>query len=99
MTLRYVSHTLVILYLFTSMAFCSDKEEANKRYETSLEQLKSGKTDIDYVVFRLSCAASKYTCEADSDDVKKIRTAIESKKFNEGLKLVDKALEQVFVDI
>ena len=93
------SRIIFFLLIITVVSFGLDKEDSNKKYEKTLEQLKSGKIDINFKEFRLSCADSKYSCEADSDDVKKIRTILENKKFEEGLKIVNKSLEKTFVDI
>lgn len=88
-------------------AFCSclapaigkSNPEATAKYEKALEQLKAGDLKIDFKALRLNCANSKYLCQADSEDTKKIRALLSEKKFEEALKNVDKAIEDAFVDI
>ena len=63
-----------------------------------MQQLKSGDLKIDFKALRLNCAASKYECEADSDDTKQLFSLLNEKKFDQALKKVDQALDKVYVD-
>jgi len=52
----------------------------------------------DFKALRLNCAASKHQCEADSDEIKRLFSLLNDKKFDEVLKKVNQILEKVFVD-
>jgi hypothetical protein len=47
---------------------------------------------------RVNCAASKYECQANPDDIKLLSSLLNDKKFDQALKKVDQLLEKVFVD-
>jgi hypothetical protein len=84
----------------TSLVYGGDKQEAAKNYENALQQLKSGDFKIDFKALRMNCAYSRRSCEADSDDKKKIMSLLSEKKFDEALKEVNQELDDdVFVDI
>ena len=63
-----------------------------------MQQLKSGNLKIDFKALRINCAASKYECEADPDDIKPLSSLLTDQKFDQALKKVNKLLEKVFVD-
>jgi len=56
---------LAIVLLCTTLVHGKDNSEATANYEKALQQLKSGDFKIDFKALRLSCAGSKYECEAD----------------------------------
>jgi hypothetical protein len=89
---------LAILLLCTTLAEGKDNPTATANYEKALEQLKSGDSKIDFKALRLNCAASKYECQADSDEVKLLSSLLNDKKFDQALKKVNEMLEKVFVD-
>jgi hypothetical protein len=84
--------------LFTGFAYGKDNPAATASYEKALQQLKSGDLKIDFKALRLNCAASKYECEGDADDVKALFSLLNDKKFDQALKKVNQLLEKVFVD-
>jgi hypothetical protein len=53
---------------------------------------------IDFKALRVNCAASKYECEADPDEIKLLSSLLKDKKFDQALKKVNEMLEKVFVD-
>jgi Domain of unknown function (DUF4919) len=87
-----------MLLLCTSIVHGKDKPAATASYEKALQQLKSGELKIDFKALRIDCAASKYECEADSDDIKLLSSLLKDKKFDQALKKVNQLLEKVFVD-
>lgn len=89
---------LAIVLLSTALAHGKQNPVATASYEKALQQLKSGDLKIDFKALRVDCAASKYECEADSDDVKRLFSLLNDKKFDQALKKVDQLLEKVFVD-
>ena len=84
--------------LCTTFAQGKDNPAATANYEKELQQLKSGDLKTDFKALRLNCAASKYTCEADSDDIKLLFSLLNNKKFEQALTKVNQSLEKVFVD-
>jgi len=84
--------------LRTTFAQAKDNPTATANYERALQQLKSGDLKTDFKALRLNCAASKYQCEADSDEIKRLFSLLNDKKFDEVLKKVNQILEKVFVD-
>jgi Domain of unknown function (DUF4919) len=89
---------LAILMLCTTLAHGKDNPAATANYEKALQQLKSGDLKIDFKALRLNCAASKYECQADADDIKLLFSLLNDKKFDQALKKVNPILEKVFVD-
>jgi len=89
---------LAIVLLCTTLAHGKDNPAATASYEKALQQLKSGDLKIDFKALRLDCAASKYECQADADEVKLLFSLLNDKKFDEALKKVNQILEKVFVD-
>jgi len=84
--------------LCTPFAQGKDNRAATANYEKALQQLKSGDLKTDFKALRLNCAASKYECEADSDEIKLLFSLLNDKKFDQALKKVNQILEKVFVD-
>jgi Domain of unknown function (DUF4919) len=97
-TTRGLLWKLAMLLLCTSIVHGKDKPAATASYEKALQQLKSGELKIDFKALRIDCAASKYECEADSDDIKLLSSLLKDKKFDQALKKVNQLLEKVFVD-
>ena len=89
---------LAIVLLCTTLAHGKDNPAATASYEKALQQLKSGYLKLDFKALRLDCAASKYECQADADEVKLLFSLLNDKKFDEALKKVNQILEKVFVD-
>ena len=89
---------LIVLLLCLAFAQAKDNPEATASYEKALQQLKAGDVKVDFKSLRLNCAASKYECEADSDDIAPLFSLLKDKKFDQALKEVNKKLENVFVD-
>jgi Domain of unknown function (DUF4919) len=89
---------LAVVLLCTTFAQAKDNSTATANYEKALQQLKSGDLKTDFKALRLNCAASKYQCEADSDEIKRLFSLLDDKKFDEVLKKVNQILEKVFVD-
>jgi len=89
---------LAIVLLCTALAHAKDNPAATARYEKALQQLKSGDLKIDFKALRIDCAASKYECEADPDDIKLLSSRLNDKKFDQALKKVNQLLEKAFVD-
>ena len=87
-----------IVFLCTVLAQGKENPAATASYEKALQQLKSGNLNVDFKVMRLDCAASKYECEADSDDIKLMFSLLNDKKFDQALKKVNQILENIFVD-
>ena len=86
------------MLLCTPFAQGKDNRAATANYEKALQQLKSGDLKTDFKALRLNCAASKYECEADSDEIKLLFSLLNDKKFDQALKKVNQILEKVFVD-
>jgi hypothetical protein len=91
--------TIVAISYCFSPALGNENSEATNNYEKAIEKLKAGDLNVDFKVLRLNCAASKYSCEADSDDKKTIRDLLEKEKFNDALGKANKGIEGSFVDI
>jgi len=89
---------LAVVLLCTTFAQGKDNRAATANYEKALQQLKSGDLKTDFKALRLNCAASKYECEADSDEIKLVFSLLNDKKFDQALKKVNQILEKVFVD-
>lgn len=98
MKARRLLWKLALVMLCTTLAHGKDNPAAPANYEKALQQLKSGDLTIDFKALRLNCAASKYECQADADDVKLLFSLLNDKKFDQALKKVDPILEKVFVD-
>jgi len=71
--------------LCTTFGQAKDNPTATANYEKALQQLKSGDLKTDFKALRLNCAASKYQCEADSDEIKLLFSLLNDKKFEEVL--------------
>jgi uncharacterized protein DUF4919 len=89
---------LAIVLLCTALAHGKDNPAATAGYEKALQQLKSGDLKVDFNALRVNCAASKYECQAHSDDIKLLSSLINDKKFDQVLEKVNQLLEKVFVD-
>jgi hypothetical protein len=89
---------IAVVLLCTIFAHGKDNSEATANYEKALQQLKSGDLKIDFKALRLSCAGSRYECQADSDDIKLLSSLLNEKKFDQALKQVNTVLGKVFVD-
>jgi hypothetical protein len=89
---------IAIVLLCSTLAAAKDNPEATANYEKALKQLKSGDLWVDFKALRLNCAASKYECEADPDEIKLLFSLLKDKRFDQALKKADEALEKVFVD-
>jgi hypothetical protein len=89
---------LAVMLLCTTFAQGKDNPAATANYEKALQQLRSGDLKTDFKALRLNCAASKYECEADSDEIKLLFSLLNDKKFDQALKKVNQILEKVFVD-
>ena len=87
------------MLLCTALAHGKDNPAATAGYEKALQELKRGDLKIDFKALRVNCAASKYECEADPDDIKLLSSLLNDKKFDQALKKVDQLLEKVFVDV
>lgn len=98
MKTRGILWSLAIALLCTAFAYGKENPAATASYEKALQQLKSGDFKIDFKALRINCAASKYECEADSDDIKRLSSLLNDKKFDQALKKADQLLEKVFVD-
>jgi hypothetical protein len=84
--------------LCSTLSYGKDNPEATANYEKALQQLKSGDVRVDFKALRLNCAAGKYECQADSDDIKSLFSLLNDKKFDQALKKANQALEKIFVD-
>lgn len=91
--------TIVFICLGCFPALGDEEKDATAQYEKNLERLEAGDINIDFKKFRLNCADSKYSCEADSDLMKKMDALLAENKYEEALEKANKALENVFVDI
>ena len=98
METRRLRWKLAIVLLCSALAHGKDNTAATASYEKALQQLKSGDLKIDFKALRINCAASKYECEADPDDIKLLSAFLNDKKFDKALKKVNQILEKVFVD-
>ena len=83
MKTRRLLWKLAVMLLCTPLAQGRDNPTATASYEKALQQLKSGNLKIDFKALRLNCAASKYECEGDSEDVKALFSLLNDKKFDE----------------
>ena len=89
---------LVIMLSCATLSSGKDTSEATANYEKVLQQLKSGDIGVDFKALRLNCAASKYECQADADDIKLLHSLLNEKRFDHALTKVSNALDKVFVD-
>jgi len=89
---------LAIVLLCTTLANGKDNAAATAGYEKALQQLRSGDLKIDFKALRVNCAASKYECQGDSDDIKLLFSFLNDKKFDQALLRVNRILEKIFVD-
>ena len=89
---------LAIVLLCAALAHGKANPTATANYEQALQDLKSGDLKIDFKALRLNCAASKYQCEADANDIKSLSSLLNDKRFDQALQKVNKSLEKVFVD-
>lgn len=89
---------LAIVLVCATLAQGKANPAATANYEKALQELKSGDFKIDFKALRLNCAASKYECQADPDDIKALFSLLNDKKFDEALKKVNQSLDRVFVD-
>jgi hypothetical protein len=85
---------LAIVLLCSALARGKDNPAATASYEKALQQLKSGDLKIDFKALRVNCAASKYECQADPDDIKLLSSLLNDKKFDQALKKVNQLLER-----
>lgn len=98
MKTRRLLWRLAIVLLCTAFAYGKEDPAATANYEKALQQLKSGDLKIDFKALRINCAASKYECEADSDEIKQLFSLLNDKKYDQTLKKANQLLEKVFVD-
>lgn len=98
--MRSIAFWIVVAvgYCF-SPALGKDNPEAANNYENAIEILKTGDLNVDFKELRLNCAASKYSCEADTDDKKEIKNLLDEAKFDDALTKADKGIEEAYVDI
>lgn len=89
---------LAIVLLCAILAHGKANPAATANYEKAVQDLKSGNLKIDFKALRLNCAASKYECEADPDDIKSLFSLLNDKKVDQALIKVNEMLEKVFVD-
>jgi hypothetical protein len=89
---------IAITVLCAALAHGKENPAATANYEKALQQLKSGDLKVDFKALRLNCAASKYECQADPDDIKALFSLVNDKQFDQVLKKADLILEKVFVD-
>lgn len=98
MKIQRLRWMLALVLLCAAVAYGKENPEATANYERGLQQLKSGDTKVDFKALRLNCAASKYQCQADSDDTRALWSLLNKKKFDELLRRADEALQGTFVD-
>lgn len=98
MKTRRMLWKLVIVLYCVAVAHGKDNPTATANYEKALQQLKSGDLKTDFKALRINCAASKYECQADPDDIKLLFSLLKEKRFDQALKKVNQSLERVFVD-
>ena len=98
MKTRRVLWKLAIVLFCATLGYGKDNPAATASYEKALQQLKSGDLKIDFKALRVNCAASKYECQADQEDIKLLFSLLNDKKFDQALKKVNQILEKVFVD-
>ena len=99
---RSIALSIILAISFGSASgFALGKEESKStaNYEKALGQIKSGDLKVDFKALRLNCASSKYRCEADTEDKKKIKALLDDNNYKEALKYAQKAIEDAFVDI
>lgn len=89
---------LAVVLVCITLAHGKNNPTATADYEKALQQLKSGDLKIDFKALRINCAASKYDCQADPDDIKLLFSLLKDKQFDRALKKVNQSLEKVFVD-
>jgi hypothetical protein len=89
---------IAITVLCAALAHGKENPAATANYEKALQQLKSGDLKVDFKALRLNCAASKYECQADPDDIKALFSLVNDKQFDQVLKKANLILEKVFVD-
>ena len=90
---------LAVVLLCSALAYGKENPTATANYEKTLQQLKAGDLKIDFKSLRVNCAASKYECEAERDDIKRLSSLLSQKKFEQALKKVNQVLDKVFVDV
>ena len=88
-----------MVLLCSALALWKENPTATANYEKTLQQLKAGDLKIDFKSLRVNCAASKYECEAEPDDIKRLSSLLSQKKFEKALQNVNQVLEKVFVDV
>ncbi len=98
MRTRSLPWKMAIMLLCSALALAKENPTATANYEKALQQLKSGDLKIDFKSLRVNCAASKYECEADPDEIKRLSSLLNQKKFDQALQKVNQILEKVFVD-
>lgn len=98
MRIRTLLWNLAIVLLCATLAQGKDSPKATADYEKALQQLKAGDVRIDFKALRLNCAASKYECQADPDEIKLLYSLLNEKKFDMALIKANQDLEKVFVD-
>jgi hypothetical protein len=96
---RRLMWKLAIVLLIATLTYGKENPAATANYEKALQQLKSGDLKIDFKALRVNCAASKYECEADPNDIKLLSSLLNDKKFDQALKKVNQILEKTFVDV
>ena len=98
MKTRSLRWKFAIVLLCTTLAYGKDNPAATATYEKALQQLRLGDLKVDFKALRVNCAASKYQCQADPDDIKLLFSLLNDKRFDQALKKVNLILENVFVD-
>jgi Domain of unknown function (DUF4919) len=93
-----LQRSFLIVLLCGALCYGKPNPTATANYEKALQNLKSGDLKIDFKALRLDCAASKYECQADPDDIKALFSLLNDKKFDQALTKVNQSLEKVFVD-
>jgi hypothetical protein len=77
---------IAITVLSAALAHGKENPAATANYEKALQQLKSGDLKVDFKALRLNCAASKYECQDDPDDIKALFSLVNDKQFDQVLK-------------
>jgi hypothetical protein len=83
---RRLHWKLAVVLLMATPAYGKDDPAATASYEKALQQLQSGDLKIDFNALRINCAASKYECQADPDDIKLLFSLLHDKKFERGFR-------------